>query len=57
VFGIEFDSCVRCGGKLKIIASIEEPGAPPSLMIHQMGVSEELTKRPAGTTQAHRKSS
>jgi hypothetical protein len=25
VFGVEIDSCVRCGGKLKIIASIEEP--------------------------------
>ncbi len=25
VFGIEIDSCGRCGGKLKVIASIEEP--------------------------------
>jgi hypothetical protein len=25
VFGIETDSCARCAGKLKIIASIEEP--------------------------------
>jgi hypothetical protein len=25
VFGIEIESCARCGGKLKIIASIEEP--------------------------------
>jgi hypothetical protein len=25
VFGIEIEGCVRCGGKLRIIASIEEP--------------------------------
>ena len=25
VFGIEIDRCARCGGRLKIIASIEEP--------------------------------
>ncbi len=25
VFGIEIESCARCGGKLAIIASIEEP--------------------------------
>ncbi len=25
VFGIEIDSCARCGGKLEVIASIEEP--------------------------------
>jgi hypothetical protein len=26
VFGIEIEGCVRCGGPLRIIASIEEPG-------------------------------
>jgi hypothetical protein len=25
VFGVEIESCTRCGGELKIIASIEEP--------------------------------
>ena len=25
VFGIEIEGCAHCGGKLKIIASIEEP--------------------------------
>lgn len=31
VFGveIEIERCVRCGGKLKIIASIEDPQVPP----------------------------
>jgi hypothetical protein len=27
VFGVEIEGCARCGGKLKIIASIEEPAA------------------------------
>jgi len=25
VFGVEINACARCGGKLKVIASIEEP--------------------------------
>jgi hypothetical protein len=25
VFGVQIESCARCGGELKIIASIEEP--------------------------------
>ena len=25
VFGIEIEQCARCGGRLKVIASIEEP--------------------------------
>jgi hypothetical protein len=25
VFGIEIEQCVRCGGRLNVIASIEEP--------------------------------
>jgi Zn-finger nucleic acid-binding protein len=25
VFGIEIEDCARCGGKLRVIASIEEP--------------------------------
>jgi len=25
VFGIDIEACARCGGKLKVIASIEEP--------------------------------
>ena len=33
VFGIEIEACARCGGKLKIIASIEERNARTSTMI------------------------
>jgi hypothetical protein len=28
VFGIEIDTCQRCGGTLRIIASIEQPEVP-----------------------------
>ncbi len=34
VFGIEIDRCVRCGSKLKIIASIEEPEAIAKILSH-----------------------
>jgi hypothetical protein len=34
VFGIEIESCARCGGKLKIIASIEEPQLIAKILSH-----------------------
>lgn len=34
VFGIEIDSGARCGGKLKIIASIEEPEVIAKILSH-----------------------
>jgi hypothetical protein len=34
VFGIEIESCARCGGKLKIIASIEEPLVIAKILSH-----------------------
>jgi hypothetical protein len=34
VFGIEIDSCARCGGKLKINASIEEPAVIAKILAH-----------------------
>ena len=34
VFGIEIDTCVRCGGTLRIIASIEEPEVIAKLLAH-----------------------
>jgi hypothetical protein len=34
VFGIEIESCARCGGKLKIIASIEEPPLIAKILSH-----------------------
>jgi hypothetical protein len=34
VFGVEIESCVRCGGELKIIASIEEPQLIAKILSH-----------------------
>jgi hypothetical protein len=34
VFGVEIESCTRCGGKLKIIASIEEPQLIAKILSH-----------------------
>jgi hypothetical protein len=34
VFGIEIDTCTRCGGALKIIASIEEPEVVAKILAH-----------------------
>lgn len=34
VFGIEIEGCARCGGKLRIIASIEEPEVIARILAH-----------------------
>lgn len=34
VFGIEIDRCGRCAGKLRIIASIEEPAVIARILAH-----------------------
>jgi hypothetical protein len=34
VFGIDIESCARCGGKLKVIASIEEPVVIAKILAH-----------------------
>jgi hypothetical protein len=34
VFGIEIEGCVRCGGQLRIIASIEEPEVIAKILSH-----------------------
>ena len=34
VFGIEIEGCARCGGKLRIIASIEEPQVIAKILSH-----------------------
>jgi len=35
VFGIEIEQCVRCGGRLKVIASIEEPELIERILAHR----------------------
>ena len=34
VFGIEIEDCARCGGKLQVIASIEEPQVIAKILAH-----------------------
>jgi len=34
VFGIEIQGCMRCGGKLRILASIEEPALIARILSH-----------------------
>ena len=45
VFGIEIEQCVRCGGRLKVIASIEEPELIERILAHrrERGEEEALT--------------
>jgi hypothetical protein len=35
VFGIEISTCARCGGKLAVIASIEEPELIAKILAHR----------------------
>jgi hypothetical protein len=35
VFGIEIERCARCGGRLKVIASIEEPELIARILAHR----------------------
>jgi hypothetical protein len=41
VFGIEIESCSRCGGKLAIIASIEEPQVIAKILAHLQQTAPE----------------
>lgn len=34
VFGAEIEACARCGGKLRILASIEEPAVIAKILAH-----------------------
>ena len=34
LFGVEIEGCARCGGKLRIIASIEEPQVIAKILAH-----------------------
>jgi len=34
LFGIEIEDCARCGGKLRVIASIEEPEVIAKILAH-----------------------
>ena len=44
VFGVEIESCTRCGGQLKIIASIEEPQLIAKILSHLASVTAEQSQ-------------
>jgi hypothetical protein len=41
VFGIEIEQCARWGGRLKVIASIEEPDLIERILAHRRARGEE----------------
>ena len=41
VFAIDIDTCQRCGGPLKVIASIEDPELIANILSHLQQRSEE----------------
>ena len=41
VFGIDIEQCVHCGGRLKVIASIEEPALIERILAHRRERGEE----------------
>jgi hypothetical protein len=41
VFGIEIEQCVRCGGRLTVIASIEEPELVERILAHRRERGDE----------------
>ena len=49
VFRIDIESCERCGGKVKIIASLSDPAVIAKILAH-LG---ERAAAPAGITPAH----
>ena len=44
VFGIDLESCPKCGGPLKIIAAIEQPNAIHKIFTH-LGLQAHLRPR------------
>ena len=44
VFGIQIEACARCGARLKILASIEEPGVTARILAHRDWVSGRLDR-------------
>jgi hypothetical protein len=50
VFGIEINTCTRCGGKLKVIASIEEPEVIAKILAHlqKAGPDPQQAELPLG---------
>ena len=49
MFGIDVNTCVHCGGAVRIVASIEEPTAIRAILSHfeKHGALEQAPYRPA----------
>jgi hypothetical protein len=41
VFGIDIEQCARCGGRLQVIASIEEPELIERILAHRRERGDE----------------
>jgi hypothetical protein len=48
VFGIEIERCLSCGGRLEVIASIEEPALIERILAHVRQRGEEELLLPLG---------
>ena len=45
VFGIEIEQCMRCGGRLKVLASLEEPELIERILAHRREPGEQAVPR------------
>ena len=46
VFGIEIETCAQCGGKVKVIASIEDPAVIAKILGHVATREPPVGSRP-----------
>ena len=46
VFGIEIETCLQCGGKVKVIASIEDPAVIARILWHVAAREAPVGSRP-----------
>jgi hypothetical protein len=55
VFSIEIETCRRCGGRLRVIASIEAPAVIERILSHLARDSESLDPAPPSRAPPTRK--
>jgi hypothetical protein len=53
VFGVEIEGCARCGGKLRIIASIEEPAVIARILAHLEKTAGDESRPESASLAAH----
>ena len=52
VFAIEIDTCRRCGGKLRVISSIEDPVVIERMLVHLRQRAENEQPQPPFASRA-----